>query len=528
MPSTNPFNRSNPFNRRTDLQRRGSLTLLLVVSVAAAALLLSSRSSAPAAAATARVGASSAHQRAAVYNAEVTRSAGAPIKVPRSFLGISAEYWTIPTWGREVRILHRVVSMLSPYGLLRLRIGGDSADRVQWSPTKELPEWVFELTPSWLQRVRGIVTGTGASVILDINILTSTPKVAAHWAQTALRVLPKGSISAFEIGNEPDIYNQGAWLHMTAGPGAPPLPNRITSAGYAHSFAVYARAISRVAPGIPLLGPALAEPQKNSDWVRKLLQVPHPKLAGITVHRYPYSACARQTAPTWPTIPRVLSQNATAGMGQLALKLEHITDRAKLPLWFTEIDSVTCGGVRGVSNTFATALWAPDALFELLRSGVEAAFVHVRPPLINKAFSLTSRGLTSYPLLYGMVVFSKMLGPQAKLVRLRLTAASGLRLKAWGVEVRGGVLHVLLINKGGRSASVRLKVPYRGPATVERLRAPRVTSSGHVTFANQRLTRYGTWAGRRRVETVKSIAGRTVIRVPAYSEALITVQLRHP
>jgi hypothetical protein len=40
--------------------------------------------------------------------------------------------------------------------------------------------------------------------------------------------------------------------------------------------------------------------------------------------------------------------------------------------WLREvrtINSVTCGGVRGVSNTLVTALWAPDALFELRRRG---------------------------------------------------------------------------------------------------------------------------------------------------------------
>jgi hypothetical protein len=32
-----------------------------------------------------------------------------------------------------------------------------------------------------------------------------------------------------------------------------------------------------------------------------------------------------------------------------------------------------------VSDTFATALWAPDALFELLRAGIDGVNVHVRP-----------------------------------------------------------------------------------------------------------------------------------------------------
>ena len=347
---------------------------------------------------------------------QVTLPPGAStVAVPHGFLGISTEYWTIPVWASHVTLLDHVLAMLAVDGPVRLRIGGDSADHAFWAPSRELPEWVFELTPSWLTQVSRIVQQSHVKLILDLNLVTATPARAAEWARTAVAKLPRGSITAFEIGNEPDIYNQSAWQHVTWGVGAPPLPKRITAASYAHTFASYARALARVAPGVPLLAPALAEPQKNSGWLTKLLNAPHPGLTGVTAHRYPYSTCARRGSATFPTIARVLSENATAGMARTALKVEHISDRARLPLWLTEINSVTCGGTRGVSDTFATALWAPDALFELVRAGVESASVHVRADAINMAFSLTRKGLVAYPLFYGMVLFARMLGPGAQL-----------------------------------------------------------------------------------------------------------------
>ena len=126
----------------------------------------------------------------------------------------------------------------------------------------------------------------------------------------------------------------------------------------------------------------------------------------------------------------MLSENATVSMGRTALTVEHISDRAGLPLWLTEINSVTCGGTKGVSDTFATALWAPDALFELVRAGVESASAHVRADAINMAFSLTRKGLVAYPLFYGMVLFARMLGPGAQLIPLHLAAPAALHLKA--------------------------------------------------------------------------------------------------
>jgi hypothetical protein len=460
-------------------------------------------------------------------DARVTLGPGSVVRVPSSFLGVSTEYWTVPVWARQLRLLDRVLGMLSQDGPIRLRIGGDSADRVQWSPTKELPEWVFELNGSWLHQTSQIVRQTHVKLILDLNLVTSTPSLAARWAKTALAGLPPGSVTAFEIGNEPDIYSRGAWQRLTAGPGVPPLPQRITATSYARSFASYANALAKVAPGVPLLAPALAEPQKNFGWVTKLLAAPHPGLVGITAHRYPFSACTKKpSSPTFPTIARVLSENATVSMGRTALTVEHISDRAGLPLWLTEINSVTCGGTTSVSNRFATALWAPDALFELVRAGVESASVHVRADAINMAFSLTRTGLVAHPLFYGMVLFARTLGPGARLIPVHLAAPAALHLKAWAVRLSGGAMHVLLIDKGRRSVRVRLQLSLRGAATVERLTAPNATSTGQVTLNNQHLTRTATWTGTPRTETIDPTTNGYVISVPRYSAALVTAQLR--
>jgi hypothetical protein len=513
-----------PSLRRTlkpHLTRRAIVAALVLVAAIVAALMLGTRSRgpvpapvAPGSVATPRV------------DATVALGTGSRVTVPGSFLGVSTEYWTIPVWARQMGLLRRVLAMLSQDGPIRLRIGGDSADRALWAPTKELPEWVFELTPSWLRQTSQIVNQTHVKLILDLNLVTSTPALGARWAKTAVARLPRGSIAAFEVGNEPDIYSRSAWQRITSGSGVPPLPSRITATSYAHSFTSYANALAKVAPGMPLLAPALAEPQKNYGWVTKLLQAPHPGLAAITAHRYPYDTCAKRRSPTFPTIARVLSENATVGMGRTALTIEHISDRAGLPLWLTEINSVTCGGTKGVSDAFATALWAPDALFELVCAGVESASIHVRADAINMAFSLTRTGLVAHPLFYGMVVFAKMLGPGAQLIPLHLAAPAALHLKAWAVRLSDGVMHVLLLDKGGRSVRVRLALPFTGTATVQWLTAPEVTSTGQVTLGNQHLTRAATWAGTPRAETVAPTRTGYLIGVPRYSAALISAQLR--
>ncbi|HET8980101.1 MAG TPA: glycosyl hydrolase family 79 C-terminal domain-containing protein [Solirubrobacteraceae bacterium] len=461
---------------------------------------------------------------AAAPDAVVTIASGArPIAVPNSFLGISTEYWTLPVWARQPALLDRTLALVRPDGPLLLRIGGDSADHTTWAPQRELPEWVFEITPAWLRQTSAIVRGTGARLILDLNLITASPAQAARWATVARRRLPAGSIVAFEVGNEPDIYSRSSWQQKTGG--TLRLPQRITAQAYARAFAGYDKALESAPPEIPLYGPALAEPQKNLSWITSLLSRPHPDLRAITGHRYPYSQCSHPGMRTYPTIGRVLSENATAGMAATIRPAVRLAARHHLPLRLTEINSVTCGGRRGVSDTFATALWAPDALFELMQAGARSASVHVRADAINMAFSITAHGLVSHPLFYGMIVFSKMLGPGAQLVPVHVTKSPAAHLKAWAVRVSGNVMHVLLINKGSRRQRVLLRLHATGPATVQRLRAPSVSARSGVTLGGQHLTPAATWQGTATTEAVTAGPSGPQVSVPGYSAALVTVSV---
>jgi hypothetical protein len=454
----------------------------------------------------------------------------APTAVPRSFLGLSTEYWTLPIWDRQPLLLERVFSLLRVDGPLVLRIGGNSADRSLWSPTRELQAWVYELTPQWLLQARSIVQGTGARVILDLDYVTATPRVAAAWARAAEAVLPPASIIAVEIGNVPDIYRRSLWLRVTAagldGTGLKTVPMRLTASEYAAHFPDYASALAKSVPGVPLLGPALANPAVHANWISTLLAHRHPALAAVTVHRYPYSACASPFSHAYPTITRVLSEHATARMARSIGRVVRIASRAGLPVRVTELNSVTCGGRPGVSNTFATALWAPDALFELARTGVFGVEVHVRADAFNRAFALTARGLIAEPLFYGLLTFVRTLGPDAHLLTVEERTRPALHLKVWAVLVDGKLLHVLVIDKSAHSARVALSLPAVGPATVQRLLAPSVSSTSRVTLGGQWLAPDGRWVGRTQSETIVPSRGTYLLRIRAYSAALISANLR--
>jgi hypothetical protein len=456
------------------------------------------------------------------------------VPVPSSFFGISTEYWALPLFDRNTPAFERVLSLLHVPGdgPLVLRIGGDSADHSFWHPRWRIrPNWAFELTPSFLSRLAALVRRDRVKLIVDLNLVTDTPLTAAAWAHAAETSLPRGSIVAFEIGNEPDLYSRRYWVATIARSPftARALPLELTPSTYVQDFAAYARLLGETAPDIPLVGPAVAHPRLSVQFISSLIQAQRPELQTVTGHVYPYSACVkRPRSRSYPTVDRLLSPDATRAFTTDIAPAVAVAHGNGLRFRLTEFNSVTCGGKAGVSDTFATALWAPDALFTLLRAGADGANLHVRATAINAAFAINRDGLRPRPLLYGLMTFTRMLGPQAHLIRLRLNAAGSLNLSAWAVQIRGRILHVLLIDKGSRAVRVDLHLPASGPATVQRLLAPSPYSRSGVTLNGQQLDHRGHWTGRPRTETITPGAHGYTVIVPRRSAAVMTVALGAP
>jgi hypothetical protein len=339
-------------------------------------------------------------------------------------LGLSTEYWTLTIDERHAALYRRVLSMLHVRGdgPLVLRIGGDSSDHALYdAPRLRTPRWAFALTPRFAMRTAGIVKALHLRVILDLNLLTAPPASDAAWVTETQRVFPRKSIIGYEIGNEPDLYGHAYWLRMAQPENSSPLlPATVTPTSYAAAYAALAHLIRRTDPGVDLLGPAVSNPASALSWIRTLVARPHPGLMEITAHSYPFSGCTLPSSSRYPTIDRILGVQSSARMAQGAREMVLLARSVGLAARLTEFNSVTCGGLRGMSNTFATALWAPDAIFELIRAGVSGANLHVRVHAVNAPFTFDVHGLLARPLLYGLILFARALGPGARLLPVEL------------------------------------------------------------------------------------------------------------
>ncbi len=456
-----------------------------------------------------------------------TARGGTPI--PTSFLGVSTEYWALPLYRRHLQAVEHALALLHVPGSgpLLLRVGGDSADHVRWAPrARRQPSWEFGLSPSLLRELRSLVRRVPARLILDLNVATGSARGAAKWVRAAERMLPRGSIAALEVGNEPDITDPSlrTGAERLRGHIAASLALRRLPGAYVSRYRRYARALRAVAPHIPLIGPALATAARRG-WIAVLLAGRHPHLRAVSAHSYPFSGCAKASSSSAPTAGRLLNAGLLSRWAQMIGAAARLVHHAHLPFRLTELNSVNCGGVPGVSDSFATALWAPEALFHLIRAGVDSVNVHIRAHPVNAAFVLDGDRLRARPLLYGMALFARALGPRARLLPVRVRATDGLQLGAWAVKVGRRTLHVLISDDDLRGATVALRLPARGAAHVQRLIAPSVTSRGGVKLAGQRIGSGGTWRGRRTTATIRSHAGTYRVPIRGMSAALLTVRL---
>lgn len=461
-----------------------------------------------------------------------------PVQIPNSFLGLSMEYFELPQVNGAVNAFKRVVNMLKVPGggPVVLRIGGESADTSLWTPDPALaPLWdVNPITPAWVSAAARVLKTTGMQTIVDMNGLDHDPAAAAAWAQQAVRAFPKGSIQDFEIGNEPNLYQTNYGNPGDPDPTVAQAINQLYAWGlqagyntstYMQQWAAYQQAIARVAPGIPLAGPATGIPA-TTQWFDTLLNTPDNNLGALTTHLYPLSTCANPQTYWYPQNERsLLSPLANSWLTSDLIPFAEDAHAHGVKAVVTEANSVTCGGLSGLSSSYGTALWAANALFDYADSGVDAIDIHVRMPRYNPAFVINGNQLTARPLLYGMAFFSRALTPGTKIMPLAVThtpTGNPGSVHTWLLDTGAG-LRVAIVNDNPSPETVVVKIPDEGQLqSQELLGSGGLSSQSGVTLAGQSIDTLGRWTGQEQLTAVSysNAAGGYKITVPGYAASL--------
>jgi Glycosyl hydrolase family 79 C-terminal beta domain len=498
----------------------------VVTTVVVVIVVLASLSSRP-------VGSSSRHPDAIAL---VDTRAGGDRAIPAGFLGLSLEYQAVEAYAGadplDVNpVLERLIRNLTPGQAPVLRIGGDSADWTWWPlPGVSRPPGVsFTLTPRWVQITRALASALGAKLILGVNLAVGNPQLAAVEASALIDGLGSGSVQALELGNEPELYGRFAWYRTPSGRTVTARPRGYNFTAFTSDYAN----LAGVLPHTALAGPAFGD----FSWIGYLAQflAAEPQVGLVTLHRYPLQVCfIRRRSPRYPTITNLLSPAASTGLADSFAASAAIAHARGLPLRIDELNTVACGADPAISKTFASALWALDTMFEMVRFGVDGVNIHTFPGAGYELFRFSRVGgrwrAVVAPEYYGLLMFAQAAPLGSAL--LPVSGAVGSSIKIWATRARDGGIRVVLINKDlARARLVALRVPgSTGAASLERLQAPSALASTGVTLGGQSLgsqTDTGTLPGPSPSESVSPDRGEYVVSLPAASAALLSLPADH-
>jgi hypothetical protein len=434
------------------------------------------------------------------------------------FLGLSLELSSLPfAPGPADGVLVQLIKNLSPGTRPILRLGGQSTDWTWWPiPGLRRPRGVyFYLNKAWLQHTAALAQATDAGLIVGINLYSGSPRVATVEAREIVDAVGRRAILALEPGNEPELYPGGPSPQATGTRLAEERDARYRA--FTHAFSSVVRAL----PPSALAGPSIG----FSPWlpyVSRFITGEH-RVSLITIHRYPLVHCSGGGRVS---IPELLSPASSLGLAEGVGPYVKLAHAARDRLRVDELNSVSCGGEAGVSDTFASALWALNTLFEMARVGVDGVNFHSNPASISRLFTIVRSGpgwqATVHPEYYGLLAFALAAPAGSHLLRLSQPSAPGLHV--WATRTASGEEHVVLINDTSRHQTIDIQVPGSGRISQLVLRAPGLGATHGVTLGGQSFgsaTTTGLFPGALRWARTTSSSRVLRVEVPPASAVLL-------
>jgi hypothetical protein len=321
-----------------------------------------------------------------------------------------------------------------------IRVGGNSADESAYTSSASLPAGTtYRITDADLDAYKAAVPAWNGSLVIDTTLRypgsQGTQLDVAHLAAAVERV-GFALIEGVELGNEVDLF----------------FENGIRSPSYDYNdhkpeFELANDAVAPVlAPGgrPRIQGATWCSPHWSlsnySDYVASF----GSSFGSISIHRYAESVCHNDKA----TIPGLMADKSAAGLAQAAQP--YVERAGAIPVYIGEGNSVSCGGADGVSNVWASALWALDALFNVAAVGFQRWSFHGMPEgsYSTILFPSGSEDVAQVqPLFYGLWAFATAAANGAEIREVTTTQNSNLFIKAWSVTDRAGETRVVLLHK---------------------------------------------------------------------------------
>jgi hypothetical protein len=445
----------------------------------------------------------------------VDRTHPGPV-VPPDFLGLSFEMSSLPQMARYAD-RGNLVTLLRSLGPGVLRFGGVSADtRIAWTDARTpRPAWASGVVDADdFRQLAALATASGWRIVLTLGIVHFEPQAAAREAAAAKAALGE-SLEAIELGNEPNAYA----LH-----GMREEPWGVEQ--YDVQVAEYRAAIEALAPGVPLWGPDVSGSSAFETWGPGAVVGQH--LAMLTGHHYPLGC--EQKPP--PSIPRLLSAPIRAREIASVRRYVSLAQAGGLPFRLDETNTVSCGGVADISDTFASALWAAGFLPQAMSLGAAGVNLHgnvsrcsgYSPICAPGSEELATGELVAQPVWYALLMMKGLVGDRP-LPTSVVRSPKSQNVQTIGLLAADGRLDFVIADDeplGRRGALVRLRVgpSYVGASTLA-LEGGSLDALTWTELGGAEVGPDGSWQATERGK-VHARDGVLEVKVPAASAVLVS------
>jgi hypothetical protein len=410
-----------------------------------------------------------------------------------------------------------------------LRLGGNSQDNSCWdrahAPHPEACQ--AELGDGDLRLFSDAAAASGWRLIVGLNLKQNSPAWAlGEVTDGVARAIPAERVFALEPGNEPDLFTR-----------TPYRPQTYSAADQAQEFLAYFRAFEAdpVAGRYAVVGPATCCGWRNPrDLAVFVNGVGRERLKWVTVHNYSATTCGGQTV----SIARLLSRELMDDVMRAAAELASVAHQRDLPIAMAETNSASCGGMPGVSNAFASALWGVNYAFTLASAGFVNVDYHIsyRPGggssynPVDTYGRQDASGRWTYrnvaePLYYGLYLFAQH-AAGGRFMSIGVEAEANVR--AYAVSACSGcAVSVFVLNQdSSASGSVRVHLSRRlGSASLLLLDAPGLGSlAGEVRYGGRQFDSDGAIAEPRTTRVEPDAGGDYTFAMP--NAAIAVLQIR--
>jgi hypothetical protein len=335
-----------------------------------------------------------------------------------------------------------LISELQQLGSPPLALAGDSQDETV--PSGALPSpsqsWetatLYTLPVSFWTQLHCLLTSTKDPLTVGLNARTGQLAWATQMVAGAESAATNGL--DFSLGNEPDLYPLPNYSELDK-----PQPAEETVA--VNTYLQIAEQLKPAVGEVPVIGPELARPAHWQHELPRVIAQLHEQTVGV--HLYPLTSCA---TPKAVTIPGLLSTEAAETPRALAWVTADAS-AAQASAIISEANSASCGGVAGVSDSPASAVWAVRFVLSALKTGFQEVRFHLSGGPYDP-FVVNGEEVLSRPLDSALVALNQWLPVGSSLRSLHVQG-----LVATGVSEPTGSGLLILDNEGRTAQPVLLR-----------------------------------------------------------------------